>query len=124
MLPTSALGKAQSGGRDGIRAPAEATVRCDMSIGDQVFASRLSDVSRDGSCALIPGPAIPLRAGTRLERVRVRHAQAEPFVIDLEVRHVTRIALPDGRPASRVVCKLLASREVLEDLIRLFIIAL
>ena len=123
-LPATVLGIQQRRGRDGIRAPAEATVRCDMSIGDQVFASRLIDVSLDGICALIAGPAIPLRAGARLESARIRHAQAEPFLVDLEVRQITRIALPDGRPASRVGCKLLASREVLEDLIRLFIIDL
>ena len=33
-------------------------------------------------------------------------------------------ACPDGRAASRVGCKLFAPREVLEDLIRLFVIDL
>ena len=123
-LPTTVLGMQQRLGRAGIQAPAEATVRCDLRIGERVFASRLIDVSLDGICALIADPAIPLCAGTRLEGVRVRHAQAEPFQVDLEVRDATRATLPDGRPASRVGCKLVAPREVLEDLIRLFVIDL
>ena len=123
-LPTTVLGMQQRRGRDGIQAPAEATVRCDLRLGEQVFASRLIDVSLDGICALIADPAIPVRAGTRLEGARVRHAQAEAFEVDLEVRELARTALPDGRPANRVRCKLLAPREVLETLIRLFIIDL
>lgn len=123
-LPTTLLGMQQRRGRAGIQAPAEATVRCDLRIGERVFASRLIDVSLDGMCALIADPAVPLCAGTRLEGARVRHAQAEPFLVDLEVRDASRITLPDGRLASRFGCKLLASREVLEDLIRLFIIDL
>jgi c-di-GMP-binding flagellar brake protein YcgR len=123
-LPTTVLGMQQRAGREGIHAPAEATVRCDLRIGQFVFASRLIDVSLDGMCELVTDPTIPLSAGKRLEGARVRHAQADPFLVDLEVRHATRITLPDGRPASRVGCKLFATREVLEKLIRLFIIDL
>lgn len=123
-LPATVLGMQHRQGRDGIQAPAEATVRCDLRIGERVFASRLIDVSLDGMCALIADPAIPLCAGTRLESARVRHVQTEPFQVDLEVRDATRITLPDGRLASRVGCKLLASRDVLENLIRLFVIDL
>lgn len=123
-LPSTVLGMQQRQGRDGIKAPAEAVVRCDLRIGQFVFASRLIDVSLDGMCELVTDPTIPLSAGKRLEGARVRHAQAEPFQVDLEVRHASRITLPDGRLASRVGCKLFAPREVLEDLIRLFVIDL
>jgi c-di-GMP-binding flagellar brake protein YcgR len=123
-LPATLLGMQQRAGREGIRAPAEAVVRCDLRMGERVYASKLIDVSLDGICALIADPAIPLRAGTRLEGARIRHAQAEPFQVDLEVRDATRITLPEGRLASRVGCKLLAPRGVLEDLIRLFVIDL
>ena len=64
------------------------------------------------------------RAGTRLERARIRHAQAEPFLVDLEVRHVTRQALPNGKLVSRVGCRVVGTRETLEQLVRLFIIDL
>jgi len=123
-LPTAVLGMQQRRGLGRIQVPAQAMVRCDLRMGLQVFASRLVDVSLDGIGALITDPTIPLCAGTRLEHARIRHAQAEPFLVDLEVRHVTRITLANGKRVSRVGCQVLGSRMVLEDLIRLFIIDL
>lgn len=123
-LPTTVLGMQQRRGVAGIQVPAEAVVRCDLRVGERVFASRMTDVSLDGICALITDPTISFSAGTRLESARVRHANAEPILVDLEVRDATRTALPDGKSVSRVGCKLLGSREVLEKLIRLFIIDL
>lgn len=123
-LPTTVLGMQQRRRLARIQLPAQATVRCDLRMGLQVFASRLVDVSIDGICVLITDPMIPLCAGTRLESARIRHAEAEPFLVDLEVRHATRITLPNGKLVSRVGCKVLGSREVLEELIRLFIIDL
>ena len=123
-LPTTVLGMQQRRGVAGIQVPPEAIVRCDLRVGQRVFASRLMDVSLDGICALVTDPVIPLCAGTRLEGARIRHIKAEPFLVALEVRDTTRITLPNGKLASRVGCKLLGSREVLEQLIRLFIIDL
>jgi c-di-GMP-binding flagellar brake protein YcgR len=123
-LPTTVLGMQQRRGLASIQVPAEAMVRCDLRVGQQAFASRLVDVSLDGICALITDPLIPLCAGTRLESARIRHAEAESFLVDLEVRDATRITLPNGKLVSRVGCKLLGSREVLEQLIRLFIVDL
>ena len=123
-LPTTLLGMQQRRGSARIQAPAEAMVRCDLRLGSHVYASRLIDVSLDGFCALITDPAIPVRAGARLESARIRHAQAESFLVGLEVHHVTRITLPNGKQASRVGCKVLGSHEVLEELVRLFIIDL
>lgn len=123
-LPATVLGMQQRRGVADIQAPAEAVVRCDLRLGERVFASRLIDVGLDGTCVLAADPSIPLREGTRLEGARIRHAQTGPYLVDLEVRGSTRTVLADGRPASRIRCKLLASREVLENLIRLFIIDL
>jgi c-di-GMP-binding flagellar brake protein YcgR len=123
-LPSAMLGMQQRRDLSRIQVPAQAMVRCDLRMGLQVFASRLVDVSLDGIGALITDPTIPLCAGTRLDHARIRHAQAEPFLVDLEVRHVTRVTLANGKLVSRVGCKVLGSRDVLEDLIRLFIIDL
>jgi hypothetical protein len=124
-LPTTLLGTRQRRGRVArIQVPAQAMVRCDLRMGLQVFASRLVDVSIDGNCELITDPMIPLCAGTRLERARIRHALAEPFLVDLEVHHTSRFTLPNGKLVSRVGCKVLGSSEVLEKLIQLFIIDL
>jgi c-di-GMP-binding flagellar brake protein YcgR len=123
-LPTTMLGMQQRRSFDRVKTPAEAMVRCDLRLGEQVFASRLIDVSLDGICALLTDPKISVREGTRLESARIRHAEADALLVDLEVRHTARGTFPNGRPATRLGCKVLASREVLEELIRLFIIDL
>jgi c-di-GMP-binding flagellar brake protein YcgR len=123
-LPTAILGMQQRRGLARVQVPAQAPVRCDLRMGLQVFASRVVDVSLDGIGALISDPTIPLSAGTRLERARIWHPQVEPFHVDLEVRHLTRATLANGQRVSRIGCKVLGSREVLEELIRLFIIDL
>ncbi|HZM36176.1 MAG TPA: flagellar regulator YcgR PilZN domain-containing protein [Burkholderiales bacterium] len=104
--------------------PENAPVGCDVRLGLQSFAARVADVSQDGICMLMSDPTIPLCAGTRLQRARIRHPRVEPFEVDFEVRNVSRVALPNGERASRIGCKVVGSRETLEQLIRLFIIDL
>lgn len=123
-IPAAVLGMQQRRDLSRIQVPAQAMVRCDLRMGLQVFASRLVDVSLDGIGVLITDPTIPVCAGTRLERARIRHAQADPFLVDLEVRHVTRQTLANGKLVSRVGCRVLGSRDVLEQLVQLFIIDL
>jgi c-di-GMP-binding flagellar brake protein YcgR len=122
-LPTAILGM-QRRGNGRVQVPAQAPVDCDLRMGLISFPGRVVDVSLDGIGTLVTDPAIPLCAGTRLERVRIRHPQCEPFCVDFEVRYVTRVTLPGGERASRVGCQVVGSREVLEELIRLFIIDL
>lgn len=123
-VPTAILGMQQRRSNARVLVPAEAPVVCDLRMGLQAFAARVADVSLDGICMLVSDPAIPLCEGTRLERARIRHPQSEPFEVDLEVRHVSRMVLPNGERASRVGCNVVSSREVLENLIRLFILDL
>lgn len=122
-LPTQVLGM-QRRAQVRVNIPAHAPVGCDVRMGLQAFAARVADVSHDGICMLITDPTIPLCAGTRLERARIRHPQADPFEVDFEVRNVARVTLPNGERASRVGCQVVGSRETLEHLIRLFIIDL
>lgn len=123
-LPTAILGMQQRRSNARVLVPAEAPVVCDLRMGLQAFAARVADVSLDGVCMLVSDPAIPLCEGTRLERARIRHPQSEPFEVDLEVRHVARMVLPNGERASRIGCTVVGSREMLENLIRLFVIDL
>lgn len=123
-LPTAVLGMQQRRANARVLVPAQAPVGCDLRIGLLSFAARVVDVSLDGIGTLISDPTIPLCAGTRLERARIRHPQSEPFCVDFEVRYVTRVTLPSGERASRIGCQVVGSREVLEDLIRLFVIDL
>jgi c-di-GMP-binding flagellar brake protein YcgR len=123
-FPTAILGMQQRRANARVLVPAQAPVVCDVRMGLQAFAARVADVSLDGICMLVSDSAIPLCAGTRLERARIRHLQSEPFEVDLEVRHVSRVVLPNGESASRIGCTVVSSRDVLENLIRLFIIDL
>jgi c-di-GMP-binding flagellar brake protein YcgR len=123
-LPSAILGMQQRRGSARVQVPAEAPVACDLRMGLQAFAARVADVSLDGICMLVSDPAIPLCEGTRLERARIRHPQCEPFEVDLVVRHVSRTVLPNGERASRIGCTVVSSREVLENLVRLFVVDL
>lgn len=107
-----------------VQAPAHANIQCQLRMGMLAFDARLLDVSLDGMGFLLTEDAIPLCEGTRLERARIRHPQREPLVVDIEVRHVARISVADGRRATRIGCRILAAPADLEELIRLFIIDL
>ncbi len=123
-LPTAMLGMQQRGAQAPIQIPAQAPVDCDLRMDLQTFAAKVVDVSLDGTGTLLTDPTIPLCSGTRLERVRICHPQCKPFLVDLEVRYVSRVVLPNGARASRIGCQVLGSREVVEELIRLFIVDL
>lgn len=107
-----------------VQAPAQANVQCQLRMGMLSFDARLLDVSLDGMGFLLTDDSIPLCEGTRLERARIRHPEREPLTVDIEVRHVARISVADGRRATRIGCRIVAAPEALEELIRLFIIDL
>jgi len=123
-LPSIMLAMQQRRAAARVAVPAQAPVNCEVRIGMLSFDAKVVDVSLDGIGTLVSDPTIPLCAGTRLERARIRHPQHEPIEVDLEVRHVSRFQLPNGERASRVGCKILSSPQALEELIRLFIIDL
>lgn len=123
-LPTAMLAILQRRAHQRVQVPVQAPVDCDVRMGVLSFDAKVVDVSLDGIGTLVSDGTIPLCAGTRLERARIRHPKREPLYVDLEVRYVTRVTLPNGELASRIGCKILSSPEDLEQLIRLFIIDL
>jgi len=123
-LPTAMLAMNQRRANQRVQVPAQAPVGCDVRMGVLSFDAQVVDVSLDGIGTLVSDGTIPLCAGTRLERARIRHPQREPLYVDLEVCYVSRVTLANGERASRIGCKILSSPEVLEELIRLFIIDL
>ena len=123
-MPTTLLALLHRRGLQRVEVPARAEVDCQLRMGVLSFDARLVDVSMDGMGFLLAEDAMPLCAGTRLEGARIRYPNREPLVVDIEVRHVTRVALPEGRRATRIGCRILAASSELEDLIRLFIIDL
>jgi len=104
--------------------PLEAPIDCELRLGPLGFTARVVDVSLDSIGTLVSDPTIPLCAGTRIERARIRHPQHKPIEVDLEIRHVTQIRLANGERATRVGCRIVSSPADLEELIRLFIIDL
>lgn len=124
QLPSVMVAVQQRRTASRVAVPAHAPVSCEVRMGVLTFDARVVDVSLDGIGTLVSDPAIPLCAGTRLEGARIRHPQHTPIEVDLEVRNVTRITLPNGERASRVGCKIVSSAADLEELIRLFIIDL
>ena len=104
--------------------PAEADVNCELRLGLLAFDAKLVDVGLDGAAFMLCDPAIPVCAGTRLERARIRHGGPEPLVVDIDVSDVNHAILPNGKRATRIGCRVAADREQIEKLIKLFIIDL
>jgi c-di-GMP-binding flagellar brake protein YcgR len=123
-MPTVLLAMQQRRATKRVSIPAQAPVDCDVRMGPLSFEARVVDISLQGIGTLVSDPTLPVCAGTRLERVRIRHPQHPPVEVDLEVRHVTRVTLADGKRASRIGCQIVSSAQQLEELIRLFIVDL
>jgi c-di-GMP-binding flagellar brake protein YcgR len=104
--------------------PAEADVRCELRMGVISFEARLVDMSLDGKAFLVGEAGIPLCAGTRLQGARIRHVEREPLAVDIEIDQVSQAAMHNGTRATRIGCRIVASREQMEKIIRLFIIDL
>jgi len=101
--------------------PPRVPLRCEISLGALSFDAAVVDISPSGMGAVVYEASIRIDPGTRIERARILHPQRAPVTVDLEVRHVSRILLPDGRPAQRAGCRLFAAAGDIEDLIRLFL---
>jgi c-di-GMP-binding flagellar brake protein YcgR len=104
--------------------PTAADVRCDLRMGLQSFGAKLIDVGLDGKAFILSDPAIPVCDGTRLKGARLRHSERDSLMVDLDVQKVVQAVLPDGKRATRIGCRIVAAREELEKIIRLFIVDL
>jgi c-di-GMP-binding flagellar brake protein YcgR len=82
--------------------PADISLRCVAdTTGIIPFESRVTDVSHDGLGCLIYEPNIVLDPGTVLRNCRIITPSGKAFVVDMELRHISSITLPDGSPAHR-----------------------
>ena len=102
--------------------PGEADVHCELRMGVISFDAKLIDMSLDGKAFLLGAPAIPLCAGTKLEGARIQDGAGRPVVVDLEIDQVIQAVLPNGKRATRIGCRVLADRERMEKLTRLFVV--
>ena len=123
-MPTAVLAQPPRNPRPPVPAIAAVPLLCRMRIGSLEARARLVDVSLGGLATLLCHEPTPLAPGMRLERVAITHPQHDPVVVDIEVFQVTRVSTPEGAPATRAGCRLLAHSSDLETLIRLFVVDL
>lgn len=122
--PTMVLAAQPRQGMVRAQLPKEADVRCELRMGLQSFRGRLVDVGLDGKAFIESDPAVPVCDGTSLKDARVRDGDREPMLVDIEVDKVVQALLPDGKRATRIGCRIVADREKMEKIIRLFIVDL
>ena len=108
-----------------LRLPEKArNLRCDVALGPLSFEAEITDFSISGLGMLVYDAGIRLQPGMRIEKVRVVKPGHAPVRLDLEVRHVSKVLLADGRLAHRAGCRFRAAPQVMEDLARAFMIKL
>lgn len=107
-----------------IAVPPPLILHCQIKAGPVSYSAQMVDISMDGIGAILYDLSIQLEPGARLEAARIMHPQRDPVVVDLEVRHVTRVSLREGGYANRAGCRFIGAPKDIEDLIRLFVTAL
>jgi c-di-GMP-binding flagellar brake protein YcgR len=104
--------------------PSEPDVRCELSMGVISFEGRLVDMSLDGRAYLLVDSGVPVCAGTRLPKSRIRCEEREPVVVDIEVDQVNLGVQHNGSRATRIGGRIVADRERLDKISKLFVIDL
>jgi c-di-GMP-binding flagellar brake protein YcgR len=104
--------------------PKAATLRCDVSLGALSFEADITDFSMSGMGMITYDAGIRLEPGMRIEDVRIVNRGHAPVLVSLEIRHVAKVLLPDGRLAHRAGCRIRAAQQVMEKLARTFMIKL
>ena len=107
-----------------LQLPPRALLHCDVALGPLSFEASVIDFSMGGMGMLTYDAAIRLEPGMRLEKVRIVNPGHAPVLVEVEIRHVAKVLLPDGRLAHRAGCRIHAAREVMEELARAFMIKL
>ena len=107
-----------------VRLPPRAMLHCDVPLGPLSFEASVIDFSRSGMGMLSYDAGIRLEPGMRLEKVRIVNPGHAPVFVEVEIRHVSKVLLPDGRLAHRAGCRIHAARQVMEDLARAFLVKL
>lgn len=123
-LPEAMLAVQERRAAKRMQVPLQADVRCKLRLGLLSFDARLVDIGLDGTGFLLAEEALPICAGTRLEGVRVFHPRRDALSVDVDVRYVIPVVLGQYERGTRIGCRVHAEPEVLEELIRLFIIDL
>ena len=101
--------------------PPQVPLSCEISLGPIAFDAKVVDISLKGIGAIVYDAGIQLEPGMLLRRTRIIQPRGRPVVVDLEVRHISRITLPEGRAAHRAGCRFIGTAGEIESLIRFFV---
>lgn len=105
-----------------VRIPAEISLRCIADAAGFIpFESHIVDISEDGLGILIYDRDIKLEPETVLKGCRIIIPSGKAIVVDVIVRHVARIHLQDGTPASRAGLRFIQKSDEIAELVNLFI---
>ena len=104
-----------------IAVPPRVPLRCEVSLGPVSFDAHVVDISLKGLGALIYDLAIHLEPGIRLKQARITYPQCSPVVVDLVLRHITKVMQRDGSYVNRAGCLFEGAPNEIEDLVRLFV---
>lgn len=97
-------------------------LRCQLPIGATALEARLVDMSVDGRAFLLGDPALPICAGTWVRGARIIPGGEEVALVDMEIRHVTPMMMPDGERMTRIGCRIIGAGDAMERIVRRFII--
>lgn len=101
--------------------PPRVPLSCEISLGPMAFEAKIVDISTNGIGAIIYDAGICLESGMLLRHTRIARPRSRPVLVDLEVRHISRIVLPGGGGAHKAGCRIIGAAGEVESLIRFFI---
>ena len=108
-----------------VRAPVPRSapdLRCQLPIGTITLEARLVDMSMDGHAFLLGDAGLPICAGTWIRGARITPSGEQPVSADIELKYVMPFVRPDGERGTRIGCRIVAANDVMEKIVKRFII--
>jgi hypothetical protein len=97
-------------------------LRCQLPLGTITLEARLVDMSMDGHAFLLGDAGLPICAGTWIRGARITPSGEGPVNADIEFKYVMPFVRPDGERGTRIGCRIVAPTEVMEKIVKRFII--
>ncbi|HYD81335.1 MAG TPA: flagellar regulator YcgR PilZN domain-containing protein [Paucimonas sp.] len=88
------------------------------------FDCKIVDVGCGGLGAIVSDDNVALAPGTLLKRCRILHPRKGILEVDIEVRHCSRVTLPDGTTAQRTGCRFVGAQADIDELVKVFVLDL
>lgn len=91
--------------------------------GMRAFACKITDISRGGVGAMVFDESVKLKPGMILPACKITFPGGAALV-DIEIRHCTRVILADGKIAQQAGCRFVGQSAELERMIKMFVVDL